>query len=308
MFANFSDMVFHQRKNMLLILVVLFSLLLAVVGCSRDETNQSQDINNNSITESRLVSGSTRTSAQDGMEIVYVPAGTFTMGLDEGQVNERPEHEVALDGFWIDRTEVTNAMYRLCMEVGVCTTPGFDKYYPYEEFSEYPVVYMSWDQSTTYCEWAGRRLPTEAEWEKAARGTDGRIYPWGNEAPTSERLNFARESGDIMAVGSYPESASPYGALDMAGNAWEWVADWYDAHYYSISPQSNPKGPDDGSFRVCRGGGWTDYKGAVRSVQRASDMCVLKDPANASYKYRRGFVDNDLSFRCALDEHLPEQD
>ena len=307
MFALYSDMRLRQQKTMLWILAVLV-IMLSGVGCSRNETDHSAEFNNNPNTESQFVSGSTRTSAQDGMEIVYVPAGTFTMGLDEGQANERPENEVALDGFWIDRTEVTNAMYRLCMDAGVCTTPEHDKYFPYEEFRDYPVVYVSWDQANSYCEWAGRRLPTEAEWEKAARGTDGRIYPWGNETPSSNRLNFARQFGDIMPVGSFPEGVSPYGALDMAGNAWEWVADWYDVHYYSISPQSNPTGPEDGSFRVCRGGGWTDFKGAVRSVQRASDMCVLKDPANASYGYRRDFVDNDLSFRCVLDEHLPEQD
>ncbi|HSM24172.1 MAG TPA: SUMF1/EgtB/PvdO family nonheme iron enzyme [Anaerolineaceae bacterium] len=275
--------------------------MITCAGCTANTTEQSVEVIIDSTAESSVSSDSVKISPIDGMEMVYFPAGTFTMGLDGGRFDEEPQHEVYLDAFWIDRTEVTNAMYRSCMKAGGCTTPGLDKYYPYKEFSDYPVVYMSWDQANTYCEWAGRRIPTEAEWEKAARGTDGRIYPWGNEAPTSERLNFARESGDIMAVGSFPEGASPYGALDMAGNAWEWVAEWYDAHNYSISPQSNPKGPDDGSFRVCRGGGWTDYKGAVRSVQRASDMCVLKDPANASYKYRRGFVDNDLSFRCVMD-------
>ncbi|MBE0688459.1 MAG: SUMF1/EgtB/PvdO family nonheme iron enzyme [Anaerolineaceae bacterium] len=282
--------------------MAILVIILLGVGCGRNETDIYTENGNNAITGSSIISESTRISAQDGMEMVFVPNGMFSMGLDGGRTDEKPAHEVALDAFWIDRTEVTNAMYRLCMEAGVCTTPGFDKYYPYEEYSDFPVVYIRWDQANMYCEWAGRRLPTEAEWEKAARGTDALIYPWGNEAPSSNRLNYAREIDDIMPVGSFPEGVSPYGAYDLAGNAWEWVADWYDAHYYSISPQSNPTGPEDGNLRVCRGGSWIDYKGTVRSVQRASDMCVLKDPANASYKYRRGFVDNDLSFRCALDD------
>lgn len=149
MFALYSDMCLRQQKTMIWIKAILVIILLGV-GCSRNETNLDAETDNNANTESELVSGSTRTSAQDGMELVYVPAGMFSMGLDAGRTDERPSHEVVLDGFWIDRTEVTNAMYRLCMEAGVCTTPEHDKYFPYEEFSDYPVVYVSWDQANTY--------------------------------------------------------------------------------------------------------------------------------------------------------------
>lgn len=291
----------HYGRSYLLFLVFLL-ISITTVGCTANAIKQSGGVIIDSNAGYSVRSDSVEISPIDGMEMVYVPAGTFVMGLDEGRFDEEPQHEVYLDGFWIDRTEVTNAMYRSCMQAGGCTTPGLDKYYPYKEFSDYPVVYVSWEQANTYCEWVGRRLPTEAEWEKAARGTDGRLYPWGDEVPNSTMLNFARENGDIMPVGSFPEGASPYGALDMAGNAWEWVADWYAAHYYSNSPQSNPSGPEEGSYRVCRGGGWIDFKGGVRVIQRASDMCILKDPAMASYKYRRHFVDNDLGIRCVMDE------
>lgn len=292
---------FHYVKISLSLLIFQF-MLIAVAGCAGNATEQSAEVIIDSTAESSAGSDSLTISPIDGMEMVFVPAGTFVMGLDGGRFDEVPEHEIYLDGFWIDRTEVTNAMYKTCMQAGACTTPAHDKYYPYEQYSDYPVVYVSWEQANKYCAWVGGRLPSEAEWEKAARGTDRRLYPWGDEAPNSNLLNFARENGDIMPVGSFPEGASPYGALDMAGNAWEWVADWYAAHYYPDSPQSNPTGPDEGSYRVCRGGGWIDFKGGVRVVQRASDMCILKDPANASYKYRRHFVDNDLSFRCVMDE------
>ncbi len=281
-------------------LVVLF-LLIFTTGCETKISEENEENASIFIPESTL-SEYFPTSPKDGMELVYVPAGNFIMGLNGLPMDQEPEHEVYLDAYWIDRSEVTNAMYRLCVQAKVCSSPDWDKYYPYEQFQEYPVVYISWTQAREYCEWAGRRLPTEAEWEKAARGTDARIYPWGNNEPTSDLLNFARINGDIMAVNSYPQGVSPYGVMDMAGNAWEWVADWYDAHYYSISPQDNPTGPDSGDYHVCRGGGWIDYKGAVQTVQRGSSICTIKLPGIASYWYRRDVVDNDLGIRCAMDE------
>lgn len=209
--------------------------MITCAGCTANTTEQSVEVIIDSTAESSVSSDSVKISPIDGMEMVYFPAGTFTMGLDGGRFDEEPQHEVYLDAFWIDRTKVTNATYKTFMQAGKCTTPAHEKYYPYEEYSNYPVVYVSWEQANKYCTWAGRRLPTEAEWEKAARGTDGRLYPWGDEAPNSTLLNFARKNGDIMPVGSFLEGVSPYGALDMAGNAWEWVADWYAAHYYSNS-------------------------------------------------------------------------
>lgn len=232
-------------------------------------------------------------SPADGMILKYVPAGDFVMGAAEddpyGTPDERPQHEVLLDAFWIDATEVTNAMYSLCVREGSCTTPAKDSslsrklYFPEPSCAGYPVVEVSWQQAYEYCQWAGRRLPTEAEWEKAARGTDGRMYPWGNEPPTGELANFCGtdctneanaptvDDGffDTSPVGAYPDGASPYGALDMAGNVWEWVADWGRADYYSSSPSANPLGPASGEARVARGGSFMSPPEGMRVTVRA---------------------------------------
>jgi eukaryotic-like serine/threonine-protein kinase len=214
------------------------------------------------------VVGATRLSSADKMMQMYVPAGPFTMGNDQGAADQRPAHTVSLDAFWIDRTEVTNAMFTLCVNAHACAAPqqfhsiSRSSYFDNVKFADFPVLFVSWTQAQAYCAWAGRRLPTEAEWEKAARGTDGRLYPWGNQPPDPQRLNFGASAlGDTVAVGQHPTGASPYGALDMAGNAWEWVADWYDPGYYAVSPPNNPPGPaktgcPQGDCKVLRGGGW----------------------------------------------------
>ena len=204
--------------------------------------------------------GSTTVSERDGMTLVYVPAGEFLMGsadADTGAASdEMPQHAVTLEAFWIDRTEVTAAQYRACVTSGKCGEPrcaGAGK-------GDHPVVCVSWQDAANYCAWAGRRLPAEAEWEKAARGTDGRKYPWGNASPECAKANYRGKEGGCVggtaAVGSYPAGASPYGALDMAGNVWEWVNDRYDSSYYSSSPNSNPQGPAAGTSRGLRGGAW----------------------------------------------------
>jgi len=261
--------------------------------------------------------GSTMTG-KDGMTLLYVPAGEFTMGSDAeigvnecleevspsdsdycentiyAWLNEEPPHVVNLDAFWIDQIEVTNAMYAMCVSSGECDppsskkSPSRDSYYSNSQFDDYPIIYVSWDNARAYCSWVGRRLPTEAEWEKAARGIDERIYPWGNEFPNENLTNTLKYVGDTTEVGSYPLGASPYGALDMAGNVWEWVNDWYSEDYYSGSPSFNPLGPVTGTDRVMRGGSWSNVGHFVRS----------------SLRYKGYSPDTKLSiigFRCAMD-------
>ena len=206
------------------------------------------------------------------MAMVFVPAGAFRMGSGEAdpdaEVDEKPQHDVVLDAFWIDRTEVTNAMYARCVQAGACTAPMHSSRYGLATHAGHPVTGVTWFQAQEYCAWAGRRLPTEAEWEKAARGPDGRLFPWGDGAPGSSLLNFDGQVGDTTTVGSYPAGASPYGVLDMAGNVWEWTADWYARDYYADSPQANPPGPASGNLRVLRGGAWGVDAGAVRAANR----------------------------------------
>jgi formylglycine-generating enzyme required for sulfatase activity len=203
----------------------------------------------------------TKISKMDGMQQVYVPEGIFSMGSNRNpQTNEYPQHSVYLDAFWMDKVEVTNAMYLKCLEANGCTSPVSDNiYYDKWVYRDHPMVYVTWDQANTYCLWANRRLPTEAEWEKAARGTDRRIYPWGNNAPTPRLANF---SGTLIheSVSSfrYPLGASPYGVLNMSGNVREWIADWFDPNYYSHSPKANPKGPETGFERSLRSASYNE--------------------------------------------------
>ena len=238
--------------------------------------------------------GSTMVSDVDGMVKLYVPAGEFEMGSTEGDSNEDPVHTVYLDAYWIDQTEVTNAKYEKCVEAGACDAPEDDgsytrdSYYGNSQYDDYPVIYVDWNQAGSYCEWAGRRLPTEAEWEKAARGDDGRTYPWGDKNPSSSMLNYDKNVGDTSEVGSYPAGESPYGALDMAGNVWEWVNDWYDEDYYGRSPDMNPPGLSSGEYRVLRGGSWNNNDDLLRSALRNAD-------------YPDGAWSN-LGFRCVASQ------
>jgi len=190
------------------------------------------------------------------MVMVYVPAGGFIMG-SETYDDEKPQRKITLDAFWIDQTEITNAMYARCMEAGTCraTVSGRTTYAGYEN---YPVEVDKWDQAQAYCGWVGRRLPTEAEWEKAARGADGSTYPWG-EGANCGQANYGKCIGEVQPVGSYPGFASPYGSLDMAGNLWEWMSDVY---------------PGTTDYML-KGGDWQTEAWGVRSAVRGGggDMC-----------------------------------
>jgi serine/threonine-protein kinase len=221
----------------------------------------------------------------DGTILVYVPGGEFMMGSDSIP-NEQPVRSVKLEAFWIDQTEVTNARYAKCIDTGKCTPPKDIDHFNNTSYSTHPVVYANWEQAKAYCSWAGRRLPTEGEWEKAARGTDGRTYPWG-EGLDCSLANYSGCKTDTTPVGSYEGGKSTYGAYDMAGNAWEWVNDWYSETYYKTSPLSNPSGPDAGDVRVLRGGA---YSGSDRYLRSASRDWY--NPMSANF---------NIGFRCARD-------
>jgi formylglycine-generating enzyme required for sulfatase activity len=193
------------------------------------------------------------------------------MGSESG--DEQPVHEVTLDAFYIDQYEVTNARFRQCVEAGLCEEPTTcvvgEPTYTDETKDDHPVVCVDWNQAKTYCEWRGDRLPTEAEWEKAARGTDGRTYPWG-ENITCQLANYTGCEGGTTSVGSYPDGVSPYGVYDMAGNVWEWVADWYDAY-----PESAYESGNFGTtYKVLRGGSWYGDENYARSAHRLNDLPV----------------------------------
>ena len=244
---------------------------------------------------------------KDGSTVIKIPAGTFTMGSNDGD-DEKPVHLVYLDEYYIDKHEVTNRQYKQFCDATGRSNPsdpdflGMTNYFT--NFPDYPVVNVSWDDATAYCRWAGKRLPTEAEWEKAARGTDSRKYPWGNSAPGSSRNgNFADESAkrryadwtiingyddgyvNTAPVGTFPSGASPYGCLDMAGNVWEWSSDWYSNDYYGQSASNNPSGPSSGSARVFRGGSWGGNARYMRCAGR--------------YRHEPSARYDGLGFRCA---------
>ena len=270
--------------------------------------------------------GSTMTNLVDEATLMYVPAGRFIMGSENGASNESPVHTVRLDAFWIYQTVVTNAMFEKFVEATGYQTAaeknGYSKIYrsgswdsvqgtdwqhpigPDSDLSDllnHPVVHVSWYDAQTYCEWAGGGLPTEAQWEKAARGIQGRIYPWGDWSVAGNLANFAdsntsfnwsdKNSNDgyskTAPVGSYLDGASPYGLLDMAGNVYEWVADWFNSVYYQNSPLENPTGPLNGDSRVMRGGSWSGNLFSVRSAFRS-----VYAPPFQSFEF--------VGFRCAI--------
>lgn len=262
-----------MKKLISLSLLVAF-LAFAMSGCGPAPTEAPTAKPTEEPTTEGPSLGDTWTRPADGMVMVYVPAGEFQMGNAEGDAREQPVHTVALDGFWMDRTEVTNTQYRQCVEAGACDPPArvasssCASYYSNSAYDDYPVINVTWHQAVAYCEWAGVRLPTEAEWEYAARGPEGWIYPWGDDWDASRLNSLHAGLGDPTEVGSYQAGASWCGALDMAGNVWEWIADWYGVYYYSRSPSRNPSGPSSGRRRVVRGGSWVDFRVDARSTVR----------------------------------------
>lgn len=228
-----------------------------------------------------------------GVELVFVPAGDFTTGSDRGLADEQPVHVVNLDSFYIDKYEVTNKLYKDCVDAGECNPPWQNYffanspnriYFGNSQFDNYPVVYVDWNMARAYCQWRGARLSYEAEWEKAARGEDGRTYPWGNELDC-QKANYQNCVNRTCEVGIFEDGKSPYGAYDMTGNVWEWVADWYSQNYYSNSPRNNPVGPITGQSRVLRGGAWPRF-----------DMSAFHR-SNFGPDYNTF----DIGFRCAMD-------
>jgi len=301
-------------------IVILVMAAIIVSACSA-MNRESAESRNLTITRETNVEeiGRTKTASADQMTLMDVPAGEFLMGTEIGLTDEQPIHKVYLDSYWIDQTEVTNAMYTKCVEASKCPKPSVLTFYDDPSYASHPVEYVSWQNAVNYCSWAGRRLPTEAEWEKAATWdpytNQQRVYPWGNKYDC-RKGNFDDEtdldaslmpSGDVNCdgfvrsapVGSFPAGASAFGALDLGGNVWEWVHDAFIEvdpfnsslqNYYAISPLDNPQGVDPAitDYRSMRGGSYNFTFGYGRSAYR------LWFGLDDSYE--------GVGFRCALSE------
>jgi len=243
-------------------------------------------------------------TGEDGAPMVLVPAGEFTMGSNDGSDDEKPVHQVYLDAYYLDKYEVTVGQYAKFLKATGFNGPPMWATMDQPSHQKRPIVNVDWSDASNYCEWAGKRLPTEAEWEKAARGTDGRIYPWGNEPPNTLRANYGQEKWNnhtaLVPVGQLKDGKSPYEIYDLAGNVWEWVSDWYDPDYYATSPPQNPKGPENGKYRVLRGGSWDLAPEHLRSTRR--DFNIPLAPTYESPAYRNF----NSGFRCAKNPALAD--
>lgn len=292
--------------KILAISILQFSFLLT--GCLGSETKPGVaqpfvDLPATEMRDSLPVSNS-EIREQDGMTVFFVPASDFNMGgsdLDQhADGNELPTHLVYLDGYWIDETEVTNRQYNICVEAGICAP---SKYSGNELYNgeDYPVVGVAWQDALDYCTWAGGRLATEAEWEYAAKGKEGLIYPWGNEYDgnilNACDVNCSESWADpdiddgyqnSAPVGSYPEGASWVGALDMAGNVWEWVEDWCGE--YEEGYLDNPAGPNDGYCKIIRGGAWASPPAGLRTTYRIINTSEINP----------GIRHPNIGFRCVI--------
>jgi formylglycine-generating enzyme required for sulfatase activity len=315
-------------KRSILASLALICFNLCIPGCTANSETEIR-VNQISSPTATATLGEVRVRPADGMIMVYVPGGEFRMGSNYEETayarklcreyygkdspavctvanfgDESPAHRVTLTGFWIDQTEVTNAQYQQCEQESACTPPPDTSsyyrpdYYGNPAYANYPVLWLSRDQATEYCHWVGGRLPTEAEWEYAARGPESRLYPWGDSFDGT-LLNYCDTNcdagpndptvddgyADTAPVGSFPSGASWVGALDMAGNVREWVADWYGP--YSADPQINPTGPATGEGYVPHGGSWLDLPFLIRSANRGGDP--------------PGYTRHNVGFRCVRD-------
>jgi formylglycine-generating enzyme len=225
-------------------------------------------------------------------ELVLIPAGPFIRGTDQGGFDEHPQRTLVLDAFAIDRYEVTNFQYQQFVNVTRHRKSGpparYAKNMSKMQSVNQPVVYVSWEDAESYCHWKGKRLPTEAEWEKAMRGSDGRLWPWGNvEQPSGANWARVQDGHEVSAsVGTFQTDKSPYGVMDGAGNVMEWVADWYGERYFEEAPEQNPPSPDHGVFRVLRGGSYATTGADIRITSRNK---MVPD-----------FRDETIGFRCAI--------
>ena len=225
---------------------------------------------------------------QDGAPMVLIPAGEFTMGSDKGDDDEHPVHRVFLNSYYIDKFEVTNGRFAKFVEAIHSEPPwGFADQETPVAHADHPVRWVNWMDAVAYCLWAGKRLPTEAEWEKAARGTDGRMYPWGNDPPTPTQAVFGLKEGaeTVSSIGNREKGQSPYGVHDLAGSLYEWTTDWYDEEYYQKIPAIDPHGPADGTAKVQRGGSYTNTPYRLRSSFRTKGDPTEHEP--------------NVGFRCA---------
>jgi Uncharacterized conserved protein len=277
---------------------LFFHCITALLGClfpiGQGEANGSAPGLSASIVSSRYDSSPVHnlivlTGTRNDAPMALIPAGEFAMGSDRGQEDEQPVHRVALDAFYLDVHEVTVSRYAEFLASQKPDPPFKWNEATPGSHSNKPVTGVDWYDARDYCRWVGKRLPTEAEWEMAARGTEGRLYPWGNDHPTKAHVNAGQNQwrgyDTLTDVGRYEPGRSPTGLYDMAGNLWEWVADWYDPTYYQFSPRETPAGPSAGPLRVLRGGAWNNDSQSIRSANRAG--------------YAPNARRNDAGFRCA---------
>jgi len=285
----------ETKFKVLFLLAVLAFAAIPIMGILRGTTLTPFEESSNNSTDS-TPSGSndpSQVSREEPVleEMVSIPAGPFLRGTDQGGFDEQPQRTLVLDAFAIDRYEVTNFQYQQFVDATGHRKSGpparYAKNMSKMQGINQPVVYVSWEDAEAYCHWKGKRLPTEAEWEKAMRGPDGRLWPWGNvEQPNGANWARVQDGHDVSSsVGAVPTDKSPYGVMDGAGNVMEWVADWYAERYFEEAPERNPPSPDHGVFRVLRGGGYATTGADIRITSRS--------------KMVQDFRDETIGFRCA---------